>query len=307
MSTPEQAAAAASRASRRQIRLGILGFGEIGHGLALGLREAGLAEIAAYQRNPDRPLVRERVASSGVRLVQTPAELAEAADLIIAVTQGAATIDAGRAIAPALCERHLYVDLASASPKDKLSVATLVIPQGATFADGAIEGSTLEHGHAVPMIVSGPGAAAFADLMTPWGMRIALVGPETGKASAIKTLRHVVQKGIMALLIECTVAARKYGLTDEVLASIAEWYDALPFMDNATRVLRTTTIHAQRRADEARSALEILQDLDIDPIMSRATVELLTKVADLGLREQLGGVVPKTHGEAIELMGKYYR
>jgi len=208
-------------------------------------------------------------------------------------------------MADALRAHHCYVDLASAAPATKREIAKVLAPSGALFADGAIEGSPLEHGHRFPIIVSGPGAAAFSAAMAPWGMRISTVGAEVGRAAAIKGLRHVLMKGQIALLIECAIAARRYGISDEVLASVAEWYDALPFMANATRVLRTTTIHAARRAEEAEMAQAILGELGIEPVMTRATATVLGRIAKLGLRERLGGVVPASLETAVELMDEY--
>jgi 3-hydroxyisobutyrate dehydrogenase-like beta-hydroxyacid dehydrogenase len=140
--------------------------------------------------------------------------------------------------------------------------------------------------------------------MTPWDMRISVVGAEVGRAAAIKGLRHILMKGQIALLIECAIGAKRYGISEEVLASVAEWYDALPFMANATRVLRTTTVHAARRAEEAEIAQAILEELGIEPVMTRATVTLLGRIAKLGLRERLGGVVPDSHETAVDLMDK---
>jgi 3-hydroxyisobutyrate dehydrogenase-like beta-hydroxyacid dehydrogenase len=239
-----------------------------------------------------------------VRLVSNPAELAGAADFVIAVTQGSESLNAARSMREALRAHHCYVDLASAAPGTKREIARLLAPSGALFADGAIEGSPLEHGHRFPIIVSGPGAAAFVAAMTPYDMRISVVGAEVGRAAAIKGLRHILMKGQIALLIECAIAAKRYGISEEVLASVAEWYDALPFMANATRVLRTTTVHAARRAEEAEIAQAILEELGIEPVMTRATVTLLGRIAKLGLRERLGGVVPDSHETALDLMDK---
>lgn len=284
------------------LRLGIFGYGEVGHGLALGLRAAGLASIAAYQRMPHSALTQERARASGVRLGSTPAELADAADLIVAVTQGSEALNAARSMRDALRAHHCYVDLASATPRSKREIGEMLAPSGARIADGAIEGSPLDHQHRFPVIVSGPGAAAFAQAMTPWGMRIAVVGEELGKAAAIKGLRHILMKGQIALLVECALAAKRYGIREEVLASAAEWYDALPFMSNASRLLRTTTVHAARRADEARMAQSIVEELGLDPVMTRATVSVLERIAQLGLRERLGGVPPETHEAALDLL-----
>lgn len=293
--------------TRRQFRLGILGYGEIGHGLALGLGKAGLASIAAYQRFPHSALTQERARASGVRLVSTPAELAEAADLVIAVTQGTESLDAARSMTAALRAQHCYVDLASATPGIKQEIGAILAPSGALYADGAIQGSPLEHQHRFPIIVSGPGAAAFADAMSAWGMRVAVVGTEIGRSAAIKGLRHILVKGQIALLIECAVAAKRYGISDDLFASVAEWYDALPFMANVSRLLRTTTIHAGRRAEEAAMAQAILEELGIEPIMTRATATLLGKIANLDLRQRLGGVAPESPETAVELMQEYGR
>jgi 3-hydroxyisobutyrate dehydrogenase-like beta-hydroxyacid dehydrogenase len=287
------------------LRVGILGYGEVGHGLALGLGESGLAGIVAYQREPGRALTQERVRMSGVRIVDSPTDLARSADLIIAATQGSQSLAAARSIAGALGPGHRYLDLASATPKMKRDVESVLAPSGARFADGAIEGSPLEHGHRVPVIASGPGAGEIARTLGRWGMQIAVVGPDTGTASGIKTLRHVLMKGQIALLIECAVAARRCGIDEELFRSVARWYDDLPFMTNANRLLRTTTVHARRRAEEAAMACAMLEDLGVEPVMTRSTVDLLSRVEALGLREQLGARLPESAEAAIALLDGY--
>jgi len=287
------------------LRLGIVGYGEVGHGLAVGLGQAGLTGIVAYQRNADRPLIQQRARESGVRLVDSPAQLAEQADLIIAVTQGAQSIAAATAIGPALGPRHLYADLAAATPGIKQTAGAAIMTNGARFADGAIEGSPLEHGHSLPIIVSGPGAADCAAWLNAWGTRLTVVGPNIGTATAIKGLRSVMMKGFIGLLVECAVAARQYGIQDEVFASIAEWFDALPFMANANRLLRTTTVHAERRAEEAAMSASIVTEAGIEPIMIGAGVDLLQRIAALGLRDELGGVLPPDAKAAVALLARY--
>jgi 3-hydroxyisobutyrate dehydrogenase-like beta-hydroxyacid dehydrogenase len=291
----------------RPLRLGIYGYGEVGHGLALGLRNAGLHEISAYQRQPHTALTRERARESQVRLVASPAELAAVADVVIAVTQGSASLDAARAIRDHLEARHRYVDLASATARTKSQIADLLAPTGALFADGAIEGSPLTHGHALPILLSGPAARELAAALNPWGMRIEVVSEKIGHASAIKSLRHVLMKGQIALLIECFVAARRCGLGDEVLASVAQWYDEVPFRENAERLLVTTAVHARRRTEEAQMAMSMLEEAGVEPIMTASTVRLLERIADLDLRSRLGGVLPESAAKAVELFDDYAR
>ncbi len=292
---------------REQLRLGILGYGEVGHGLASGLRKEGLTSIAAFQRLPHSTLTLERAQVSGVRLVQSVQELAECCDVVIAATQGSQSLVVAQAIAPALRPHHCYVDLASASPGTKRAVGEVLASSGAAFADGVIEGSPLEVEHRFPILASGPGAQRFADLMTPWNMRISVIGEVAGQAATIKGLRHVLMKGQIALLIECLRAARRAGVDREVLASVAEWYDGLPYLQNAGRLLRTTTVHATRRAEEAQTACDILTELSVDPVMTNSTVTILKQIAALDLREHTGGVPPDTLDAALDLIERHWK
>ena len=291
----------------QQIRLGIYGYGEVGHGIAYGLAKAGLASITAYQRPPLTQLAIDRAQLSGVRRVDSPAELAAQSDLILAATQGTEALGAAEAISAHLSPAHCYVDLASATPKIKQAIAARLAASGAEFADGILEGSPLQAEHRVAILASGPGAVRFGNTLNPWGMRIAVVGPEIGRAAAIKALRQILTKGHMALLIECAVAARRYGIADEVFASAAQWFDAAPFQGTANRVLRSTTVHARRRAAEAAMAAAMLEEMGIDPLMCSAAENLLGKVADLDLTTALGGAAPATMEEALRLLERYAR
>lgn len=288
--------------SAAPLRLGLVGLGEIGHGLALGLRDAGLVGTVAWQRDAGREHVRRRAAEAGVRLLESPQALGSEADLLIAVTQGSQAFEAARAIAPALRASQLYVDLSSASPDVKRAIEAALAERGTPFADGVLEGSTLEHAHRVPILASGAGASAFADRMGPWGMRIEVIGAHAGQASAVKLLRSVLMKGTIALLLECLAAARAAGVDAQVIASAAQWHDALPWRANALRIVRTTPVHAARRAEETDMARALLESLGVDPVMTRATVDVLGRVAALGLRDALGDRSPQTIEAAIDLM-----
>ena len=89
---------------RQQIRLGLVGYGEIGSTLGQGLREAGLQQIASYDKyafdGPYSALIQARAAAAGVTLVGSPEQLVETADLIVSVTPGSASLESAEAFAP---------------------------------------------------------------------------------------------------------------------------------------------------------------------------------------------------------------
>ena len=286
----------------QQVRLGFVGYGEIGSTLGAGLRCAGLAEVASYDSGafdgPYAALIQERALAVGVTLLRSPAELAARSDILVGVTPGSASVASATGFAPHLEARHLFIDIASATPNVKQAVAAALDGSGARVADGSIVG-TPKDGLALPILASGPAAEAVRDALVPWGMRIDPVGPELGTASAIKILRSVLIKGIEALLDEMMLGARRYGLEEVVLASASKTLSR-PFPEVAAGLLTTGVIHAKRRAEEAGMAAEALADVGIDPIMARSTEARLQWIEALGLKEHFGGRVPETWQQALE-------
>ncbi|HEY4251077.1 MAG TPA: DUF1932 domain-containing protein [Roseomonas sp.] len=287
--------------SGKQIRIGLVGFGEIGSTLGLGLRAAGVDSVVSYDKyafdGPFGALIQDRAGQGGVTLLASPAELAARADCIIGATPGSSSIASAEALAPHLGSRHLVVDIASATPEVKQQVAARLAATPAAFVDGSIVG-TPRDGVAMPILVAGQGAAALRDALAPWGMRMEVVSERVGDASAIKILRSVVMKGLEALLLECMLGARRYGLDAAVLASLEKTLSK-PFSQVVNGTLTTNAIHAARRSDEAAMSAETLANVGLDPLVTRAVAERLRWVADLGMKAHFGGVVPKDYTEAL--------
>jgi 3-hydroxyisobutyrate dehydrogenase-like beta-hydroxyacid dehydrogenase len=288
--------------AREQIRLGLVGYGEVGSTLGRGLREAGLATVAAYDKyafdGPYAGLIQSRAREAGVTLVRSPRELAEAVDLILSVTPGSASLESADAFASCLTDRHTFLDLASATPKVKMGVAERLSGTGALVGDASIMGTPL-NGYSMPMMSSGPAGERMCELLVPWGMQIEFAGPRLGTASGIKILRSVLLKGIEALTDEMLLAARFYGLDEAVLASASKTL-ARPWMATVESLTPSGTIHAKRRAEEIEMAAEAVADAGVEPTMARATVARLRWKEGLGLKEHFNGVVPKDYKEALD-------
>lgn len=292
-------------AAPAQIRLGLVGYGEVGSCLGAGLRGNGLASVASYDiaafDGPYSGLIQSRAAAAGVTLVRSAAELAEVADVILGVTPGSSSLDSAAALAPHLTKRHVFADVASATPKVKHGVADRLAATGALLADASIMG-TPRDGVSLPILSSGPAAEAVRDALVPWGMNITSVGPVLGTASGIKILRSVLMKGIEALVGEMLLGARHYGIDEQVLQSASKTLSSRPFVETAGNLVATGVIHAKRRSEEVEMSCEALEDAGVDPIMTRATVQRLRLIESLGLKEKLGGKVPAGYAEAMALI-----
>ena len=285
-----------------QFRLGLVGYGEIGSTLGAGLRKAGLESVFAYDKyafnGPYAALIQQRAEQAGVTLVRSNHELAEAAELIVSVTPGVASLDSAAAFVPCLTARHTFVDFASATPKIKVGVAQILETTGALIGDASIEG-TPKNGYAMPILSSGPAGEQLRDLLNPWGMRIEFVGAELGRASGIKILRSVLIKGIEALTGEMLLAARHYGIDEIVLASASKTL-ARPWMDTVESLIPSGVIHAQRRAEELEMSVEAVTDAGIEPVMARAVAAHLRWKASLGLKDHFNGIEPADYRAAMD-------
>jgi len=289
---------------RKQFRLGLVGYGEVGSTLGQGLRDEGLVQIVAYDKyafdGPFSELIQSRAAAAGVPLVRSPEELAERSEIILGVTPGEASIESANALAPHVGTEHIIVDLASATPKVKQSAGHALSGSNASFADASIMGTPHVDGHRLPILSSGPAAERFRDLMSPWGLKIEQVQGDLGAASGIKILRSVIAKGLEALLVECMLGARRYGIDEAVLTSFGRFMDSRSFLEIANFLLVTDVVHAERRFQEALMSASAIEEVGVDAIMTRATAQRLEWVAELGTKAHLGGVVPEHYIQAIE-------
>ncbi|CAO3425844.1 DUF1932 domain-containing protein [Azospirillum doebereinerae] len=263
---------------RAPLRIGFIGFGEVASHVMPGLRAAGLTDVTVHARRPE---ARALAAGLGATASADIGALADR-DVVFACVPGSSAVDAARSAA-GLPSSVLYVDVSSLDPAGKRAAAELA---PGDFVDAAILGSAVERGHRVPLVASGPGAARFADLLTPHGMTITVVGDQPGEAAAIKLVRSVFVKGLEALYVEAFVTARRLGVLDTVEASVAEFLDTRPARDTAEMLLRSHLLHAARRAEECALSARMVAESGLDPLLSAATAALMARTASARIQVQ---------------------
>ncbi|MDN5347543.1 MAG: hypothetical protein PWP65_1107 [Clostridia bacterium] len=290
------------------LKLGIIGFGEVGSGFARGLKESGLHNIVAYDKfwdtEPFGPLIQKRAREAGVKLVDDLGELAQNCNLLIVAVATSVAKEVALETSRWLKKGQLYVDVSSSAPALKKELHDIVTPTGCKFVDVAIVGPLPVYGHKVPMLACGDGAELFKELCSPYGMDITVIGKHPGQASAIKMFRSIFMKGIEALFLEMLLAAYKYNADEQVLASIAETLEKTPFIASANRYVTGDAIHAARRVHEMEGVISTLREMGIEPIMSEATKRRLEWSAGLGLKEYFGGQTPSSYKEVLAAIEK---
>lgn len=286
------------------LAIGVIGFGEVGSALGHGLMSTGRAKVVAADIAADDPtfgpLIRRRATEARVELLPTNAAVAEVSDVVLVAVPGTRALEAAQQTAPGLRSGQLYVDVGSASPRVKQALAEVVSAAGASPIDVAIVSSPLIDGHRIATLASGPRAAEYRALLTPLGCNITVVGDRPGQAAAIKMLRSVIMKGLEALLLESLLAARRHGVEDVVLGTVAEFMDKRRFAEMANFFITTDAIHAERRAAEADMMAEVVREVGITPRLSPAVAETLHWSASLGLKAHFGGEVPSDWKTVID-------
>ena len=288
---------ATSMTSNNPLTAGFVGFGEAGSNIAKGLKSAGLTRIFAF--DIDRERVQRSAEQIGVPLLASNRELADSAQVLFSTVTCARAKEAATQTAPFLKSHHIYADLNSVSPALKQDIEKVIAGSGAGFVEAAVMSPVPPHGHRAPMLLGGKAAAAFVDLMKPFGMRLDVVSESVGTAAATKMFRSIIVKGLEALMLECVLAATPYGADERVFSSLAESFPGMDWQRLADYMVSRVVVHGERRAREMEEVAETLASLGIEPIMAEAAARRQDWCAKLGVSSKFGPEGPKTYREAL--------
>jgi hypothetical protein len=258
--------------------VGVLHPGAMGAAVGSALRPRAGAVIWAAAGRSRATSKRAELAD----LVGVPdvAALARRSDVIVSVCPPHAARRTAEEVAGALDpaatgSTPVYVDANAVSPATVRDIAALVGPD--RVVDGAIIGPPAwETGHTV-LWLSGPAAADVAALFTGSPFTARVLGPELGIASALKVCFALQSKALPAIWLEIAVAARGFGVEDELRGELAR-----TGVDYAAAVEHAAggAGKAWRWAGEMDEAADTVAALDLPDGFSRAAAELYRRLAD---------------------------
>jgi 3-hydroxyisobutyrate dehydrogenase-like beta-hydroxyacid dehydrogenase len=268
------------------IALGIIGFGEVGGIFGRGLLgKPGIDAVCAWDlKFADAGSgARSRAAADadGVRSTGGMAALCAEADLLISAVTASNTFAVAEEAARHARAGGLFLDLNSASPGTKQRAAAALEAAGMAYVEAGVMTSVPPYGIRVPMLLGGAKAEALAQVLAGWGMDAKAVSSELGIASAIKMCRSVMIKGLEALVIESYATARKYGVEDHVLPTLAETFPSIDWQQQGAYFFSRVVQHGNRRAEEMRESANTVREAGFDPFMAAAIAQKHQWVADL--------------------------
>jgi len=264
-------------------RLCFIGFGEAGQAIASGLRDTGIETVAAWDilfPVAEGASLKQAGEAMGARVATSAADAARGADIIVSAVTAASSLEAARSVEPHLTGNPYFLDINSVSPGRKKETETL-LGSKARYVDVAILAPIHPARHQTPLLLAGPHAETVMPLLIDeLEMRGAIAGDEVGQAAGLKMIRSVMIKGIEALTLECFLAARRYGIVDEVAASLKNNYPTLDWNKVIEYNIERMASHGVRRADEMDQVAATLRELGIEPLMASATS---TRQREMGL------------------------
>lgn len=250
------------------MRVAVLGMGEAGQLYAADLVAAGHAVVAfdpAQMPFPD-----------GVDRAESAAQAAADAGLVVSLTGARFAADVARQVAGA-DGQACFADFNSAAVETKRAVAAAL--PGNPVADVAVLTPVPRAGARTPLVVSGPGAAAVAEVFGPLGAAVEVLDAEVGAAAGRKLLRSAFMKGLAATVLESVSAAEAAGSAQWLREQIAGELGSAELVD---RLIDGSRQHAARRAHEMRDCRSYLDELGADAEICEATITWLQRLEDGG-------------------------
>ena len=284
--------------------IGILYPGDMGHHVGRVLREDGFSVVTTLVGRSER--TRQLSTQAALIALDSLVAVVEQADIVLSIIPPTAARSVARDFANAVQQvnrRLLFIDANAVSPMTVGQVGETIRATGCDFLDACIIGPARDVRGRCTFYVSGPNAQQFESALGH-SLRTHLLGSTIGQASAFKMLFSGLNKGLVAVLSELTVAAQEYDFLDDLLACYTELFPGV--MQSLEWLVPTYPFHAARRAEEMRELAETLEHLQSSAVMARGTQHTLTEIGQLKLTEQFPehGEQDWTMRQVIEALGQ---
>ncbi len=267
------------------VRIGLLGYGEVGQRFAADLRAGdpnrlmSTFDLLFHQAAGEG--LRRHAAAHHIEVCADARALAASGTLLFSAVTADQTRDAARSLCAASLAGAWVIDLNSAAPATKIECAALIAAAGGRYVEAAVMTSVPPHGIRVPMLLGGEHAAECEGVLRELGFAAETVSAELGIASAIKLCRSVIIKGLEALVIESFSAARVLGVESRVLASLTETYPQFDWEAQGDYLFSRVIQHGRRRAEEMRASAAMIDACGVGGVMAAAIAQRQAAVASI--------------------------
>lgn len=204
-----------SQEETKKGRVGVVGLGAMGFGMATSLVRAGF-DVAGFDLSAEAV---EKFVAAGGRAAATPAAAAEEADAVVCVVVNAAQTEdvlfGAGGVAAALPEGAVFISCATMAPEAACALAARLTATGRHYLDAPISGGAKKAAEGA-LTVLASGAPAAVDKARPVLAAMAAtvheLGDEPGTAAAFKMVNQLLAGVHIAAACEAITFAAKLGL-----------------------------------------------------------------------------------------------
>lgn len=251
--------------------IGILHPGAMGAALGSALKpRAGVVIWAAADRSQ---ATSKRAELADLVAVPDVAELARRADVVVSICPPGAARAVAEQVAAAVegrARRPLFVDANAVSPATVAHLAELFPDDG--LVDGAVIGPPAWEQGTTVLWLSGRHAPSVAELFAGTPFEARQLGPELGRASALKACFALQSKALPAIWLALDEAARTFDVDEplrEELARVGADYPA-----RLAAITRVAKEKGWRWVAEMEEAADTLLAAGVPDGFSRAAAEM---------------------------------
>lgn len=201
-------------------RIGFVGVGLMGHGMAKNIVEKGhaLSVVAHRNRKPVEDLV-----GRGATEAASLGDLAERSDIVFLCLTGSPEVEAAvAALKPGLARGAVVVDCSTSDPVSTARVAADLAAQGVDFADAPLSRTPKEAWEGALDTMVGASDAVFARIrpvVETWAGKVVHIGG-VGDGHRMKLLNNFLSLGYASIYAEALTISKKVGIPVEVFDSV---------------------------------------------------------------------------------------
>lgn len=205
------------------MKIGMVGVGLMGHGIASNLLRKGHA-LVLLEHPGNQPL--DALQAAGARTTASAKELAAGVDLVILVVTGSPQVEAvltgPGGVLEGLRPGSTVIDCSTAIPSSTRRMAQAVQQAGSRFLDAPMTRTPKEAAEGRLNLLVGGDAALLAEVrpvLQCFAENITHVGP-VGAGHGMKLLHNYVSLGMVTLLAEAAACAARSGVAPEAFVDV---------------------------------------------------------------------------------------
>ena len=276
-------------------RIGMVGIGLMGHGIAKNLVTKGFPLAVRVNRNR-KPL--EDLLAAGAKEVKTNADLARNADVVILCVTGAPQVEeivfGADGIASAARDGLIVIDTSTSEPATTAKVRDALGAKGVKFVDAPLSRTPVEAEAGRLNTMVGADDATFATLKPVFAAyceNVVHAGPP-GHGLMLKLINNFIAQAFCAAIAEALAAATKSGLS---IAKLHQLMSAGPVnspmfqmlvgkvLEGDLTGLKFTLVNA---AKDLRYYTHFAESMMLPSIMGEATHQTLVMANALGFGDK---------------------